>query len=187
MSDRLGDRIKNNYENRSRYYLARRTPVIVRMDGKAFHTHLAKANKPFDDKHISAMGVVSLFLLENIQGAKAVYTQSDEISLLLTDYDTLETSAYLDYNKSKLESILASYTSVQYNKNYGYRFGILTEAIFDARAFNIPKEEVVNYFLWRARDWERNSLFMYANSFYSHKELEGKKPQINMKCYIEKV
>jgi hypothetical protein len=46
-------------------------------------------------------------------------------------------------------------------------------AHFDARAFNLPREEVANYFLWRAKDWERNSVAMYCRAFYSEKEMHG--------------
>lgn len=167
----LGDRIKENYENRSRYKLARRTPVIMRLDGKAFHTLTKKCDKPFDSYFIEIMNKTSLFLLKEIQGAKCSYTQSDEISILITDFDRFETEAWFDYNIQKMTSVAAGLASSYFTRNNIILFSL---AIFDCRVFNIPKEEVVNYFLWRQKDWYRNSLQMYARSIFSHKELLNK-------------
>lgn len=167
----LGKRMKENYELRSRYYLTRRTPVIIRVDGRAFHTLTTKMNckKPFDRKFIDAMILSARRALEEMQGFKLAYIASDEVSFLITDYDELETSAWFDYNKSKIESISASLMSVHFSVVVGLA------SIFDCRAFNIPVSEVTNYFLWRARDWHRNSVQMYAQSFFSHDELYKKK------------
>lgn len=166
----LGKRIKENYEHRNRHYLIKRMPVIVRLDGKAFHTFTAKLNKPFDVSLIETMSDAATAVLEEIQGAKCAYVQSDEVSILLTDYDTFETCGWFDYNKSKIESVSASIMTAHFNSR-----GIFKHlAYFDSRAFNIPREEVVNYFLWRAKDWERNSVSMYCNSVYSHKEMHKK-------------
>lgn len=166
----LGKRIKENYEHRNRYYLIKRMPVIIRLDGKAFHTFTAKLNKPFDTSLIENMVFSATNVLNSIQGAKCAYVQSDEVSILMTDYDTFETCGWYDYNKSKIESVSASIMTAYFNK--GQIFPGL--AFFDSRAFNIPREEVVNYFLWRAKDWERNSVSMYCNSVYSQKEMHKK-------------
>lgn len=169
----IGDRMKNNYENRSRFYLTRRTPVIVRLDGKAFHSVTNGCAKPFCDAFLSAMRFGAIYCKDNMQGFKMAYIQSDEVSFLLTDYDTLQTEAWFDYNLSKILSVSASFMSIGFSDVFG-RFGV-----FDARAFNIPREEVSNYFLWRALDWQRNSIQMYAQSFFSHKQLH-KKNQVDM-------
>lgn len=177
--DGLGDRMKNNYENRSRHYLTRRTPVIIRVDGKAFHTFTKGCEKPFDYRLIYSMRYATLQLAQRMQGCVAAYVASDEASFLLTDWAQLDTQAWFDYNKSKMESISASYMSVFFNQNY---FGSkepsdsLTDkyGVFDSRSFNLPKAEVANYFLWRMKDWERNSVTMLASEFFSHKELHGK-------------
>lgn len=166
----IGDRIKDNYENRARYELTRRTPVIVRLDGKAFHTFTRGMNKPFDQRLIDAMVSGAQAVADNMQGFKAAYIQSDEVSFVMTDYDTLQTDAWFGYNKSKIESISASIMTAAFNRH----IGLDKDAYFDARSFNIPREEVVNYFLWRALDWERNSLAMYCQSLFSHKQLHGK-------------
>ena len=89
--DSLGDRMKDYYENRNRTHLTRRTPVIIRVDGKAFHTLTNSMDKPFDEQFIKMMQDTAIYMAENVQGCKAVYVQSDEISLLLTDYDKLST------------------------------------------------------------------------------------------------
>lgn len=169
MVDSLGDRMKLFYEDRSRYKLTRRVPVIMRLDGRAFHTLLRVARKPYDMGVIYAMQDTAMHLIEQIQGAKCAYVQSDEISILITDYDKLSTEAWFDYNIQKMCSIAASMASVYFTQHYR------EDANFDCRVFNIPKEEVINYFRWRYKDWLRNSLQMLAQSLYSHRELHGQK------------
>lgn len=170
----LGERMKK-YENVSRYHLTKRTPVIIRVDGKAFHTFLKGTEKPFDQTFISIMRDSTQSLSEEMQGFKLAYVQSDEASFLLTDYDKLDTQGWFDYNLAKMISISSAKMSSMFNylcrqpRLQTYGFGL-----FDSRAFNIPKEEVANYFLWRAKDWQRNSLSMYARSFFSHKDLMNK-------------
>ena len=173
MEDNLGDRMKSNYEDRSRYSLTRRTPVIIRVDGRAFHTLTKKMKKPFDLDLIKVMQDATYLTAENIQGCKLAYVQSDEVSFLLTDYEKLVSEAWFDYNLQKITTITASIMSVYFNDCFKERFGILPFSVFDARAFNIPKEEVSNYFLWRARDWHRNSINMYAREFFTNKELQN--------------
>lgn len=168
MSDSLGDRMKRNYEDRARHYLIRRMPVVVRLDGKAFHTLTRGCTKPFDAAFADAMLDASLAVFDEAQGCKAAYIQSDEASFLLSDFDTLQTDAWFDNNKSKIESIAASCMTAHFSASLG-RIGL-----FDARAFNLPREEVANYFLWRIKDWERNSVAMYAQSCFSPKQLHGK-------------
>lgn len=178
MGDSLGDRIKSNYENRARHQLTRRTPVIIRVDGKAFHTLTAKCEKPFDLNLIDIMAGAAQDVSGQIQGFKMGYVQSDEASFLLTDFEDISTDAWFDYGLQKMASVTASMMTLFFNR----RLAALWEsplkngiALFDARCFNIPMEEVSNYFLWRAKDWERNSLQMVARANYSAKELHGKK------------
>lgn len=165
----LGDRMKENYENRSRFFLTRKVPVIIRLDGRAFHTFTKNMIKPFDSGLIGVMLHSALATAKEMQGFKLGYVQSDEASFLLTDYDNLEATAWFDYNLSKMTSISASIMTGEFR-----RVWVGQTAHFDSRAFNVPKEDVANYFLWRALDWERNSLSMYCQSFFSHKELQGK-------------
>ena len=114
--DSLGDRMKNNYENRAKTYLTRRMPVIIRLDGKAFHTFTRGMKKPYDEIFHNTMNETMKYLCENIQGCKLGYTQSDEITLLLTDYDTLDTDAWFDNNVQKICSVSASMATMAFNK-----------------------------------------------------------------------
>lgn len=174
--DALGDRMKRNYEAPARHTLIRRMPVIIRVDGRAFHTYTkaVHARKPFDRTIMDAMLGAAERTAGEMQGFKACYLQSDEASFLLTDYDTLHTEPWFGYVKSKLESITASIFTLAYNDRVLRTGEKWRDAHFDARAFNLPREEVVNYFLWRCRDWERNSISMCAHTFYSTKQMFGK-------------
>jgi len=188
--DAISTRMKANYEVRSKTYLTRRTPVIIRLDGRAFHTFTKGMNKPFDKILMETMQETTKYLCENIQGCKMGYTQSDEITLLLTDYDTLTTDAWFDYNVQKMVSISASMATLAFNKifkskaqtninevltPYGEKLqDKIDMAMFDSRAFNIPKEEVANCFIWRQQDATRNSISMVAQANFSHKELQNK-------------
>lgn len=198
MSDKttLGTRMKENYENRTKQFLVRRCPTIIRLDGKAFHTYTKGLERPFDEGLIQDMQLTTAYLCENIQGAKCGYTQSDEITILLTDYDKLTSHAWFDYNVQKITSVAASMATAKFNQlrllrgcssiapmgsEYDvegisrYNLEDVNLAFFDARVFQIPdKEEVVNCFVWRQQDAEKNSVSMLAQSLYSHKELHKK-------------
>lgn len=200
----IGDRMKENYENRARFYLTRRTPVILRLDGKSFHSFTKGFKRPYDEVFHVAMNATALYLCKNIQGAKFSYTQSDEISILLTDYDTLQTDAWFDYNIQKISSVAASMATLEFNRAfdreaffYGnkvrklngiedcntpewryyvkYQQAIEKGATFDCRCFNIPEAEVVNYFVWRQQDATNNAIQMLGQANFSHRELQGKK------------
>lgn len=168
----LGQRMKENYENAYRIKLTRRTPVIIRLDGKAFHTLTRGCQKPFDEHFQKSMIKTMSILCEKIQGVKCAYHQSDEISLLLCDFDRLDSGAWFDYNLQKLVSVSASMASTYFN--IYWRENKFNYGFFDSRAFNIPMEEIKNYFIWRQKDWERNSLQMVAQSQFSQKELHKK-------------
>jgi tRNA(His) guanylyltransferase len=176
MKDNLGNRMKRNYEDRQRFFLTRRVPVIMRLDGRAFHTLTRHGDTPFDQDFIDAMVRTMMVLFRAVQGAKVAYHQSDEMTLLITDFDTLETEAWFDYEVSKMTSIAAGIASAFFNLSFKKfaHFSDVPFSVFDCRVHNIPKEDAVNNFVWRAKDWKRNSLSMYARSFFSHKELHRK-------------
>jgi len=170
MKDTLGDRMKEYYEDRTRNVLPRRTYSIIRIDGKAFHTYTKGLQRPFDDKLMNDMDETAGFLCKNIQGAKFAFVQSDEISILLTDFEELTTDAWFDGNIQKMVSVSSSLATAKFNE---LRSGKL--AFFDSRVFTIPSNvEVENYFIWRQQDTTRNSISSVCQSLYSHKQLEGK-------------
>jgi tRNA(His) 5'-end guanylyltransferase len=189
MNDNLGDRMKDFYEDRTRYKLARRTNTIIRIDGKAFHTYTRGLKRPFDEGLMEDMNKTAEFLCQNIQGAKFGYVQSDEISILITDYDDISTHAWFDGNLQKMASIAASLATAKFNQLRTLRrmeelhdyeiMNVVEEtklAMFDARVFQIPyQEEVINYFIWRQQDATRNSISSVAQANFSAKELHGKK------------
>jgi len=195
----LGDRMKSYYEDRFRVHLPRRSNVMIRIDGKAFHTYTRGLNKPYDIGLMEDMNETTKFLCASIQGAKMGYVQSDEISIWLTDYDDIKTDAWFDYNLQKMCSIAASLATAKFNQlrmtREAKEGGDLVSsqiishplAMFDARIFILPSiDEVVNYFIWRQQDATRNSISMAAQSLYSHKELNGKSSDDKQEMMFQK-
>lgn len=190
--DSLGDRMKD-IEGRYTYYLPRRCYTIIRLDGKAFHTFLKKAVKPFDRNVMDCMQKTTLELCKQISGVKIGYTQSDEISLILTDFDNLKTQAWFDGNLSKILSISASIATAEFNKLWMKHkvqeyiknncpshdwFSVIENYVpakFDSRTYTTSDPwEAFNSIQWRVSDASKNSIQMIAQSLYSHKELQGK-------------
>lgn len=174
--DSLGTRMKG-YESVSNIKLIRRMPLIIRLDGKAFHTFTKKFDKPFDKQLADIMTNVTKYLVANIQGCKMGYTQSDEISLLITDYDDLNTDSWFDKKVQKIVSISAAMATMKFQQLIGSideQKLITKDVLFDSRAFVLPKEEVTNYFVWRQQDAIRNSVQMLGQSQFSHKQLHKK-------------
>jgi tRNA(His) 5'-end guanylyltransferase len=187
MVDELGNRMKKFYEDRTKSWLPRRTYTIIRIDGKAFHTYTRGLKQPFDEGLVEDMDATACYLCKNIQGSKFAFVQSDEISILLTDFDKIDTDAWFDGNIQKMVSVAASLATAKFNQLRlirtnnevveftGADIGLYKIATFDARAFTIPCDyEVENYFIWRQKDATKNSISSVALRFYSHKELEGK-------------
>lgn len=187
------------YEGVPRHFLTRRVPAIIRIDGKAFHTFTKEMKKPFDRILVNTMQETMKYLCKNVQGCVFGYTQSDEITLVLTDYATLATDAWFGYNVQKMTSISASMATLAFNASfidmaecaeqyydtyadvqkllefdfsiYKRKFG---RALFDSRVFSIPAEEVCNCLIWRQQDATRNSIEAVGQANFSHKELHGK-------------
>lgn len=205
VNDDLGKRMKEFYEQIPKTKLMRRTPVIIRLDGKAFHTFTKGFQRPFDEVLIKTMQETTKYLCENIQGCVLGYTQSDEITLVLVDYKNLNSAAWFDYEVQKMCSIASSMVTIAFNKFFDknvkneimeYKTSLIPQsveiqkeiskycdtlkracekgAMFDARCFNIPKEEVTNCIYWRQLDATRNSIQMVGQANFSHKELHGK-------------
>lgn len=204
----LAERMKG-YETRNRYYLQRRMPVILRLDMRAGHSFTKGFERPFDEIFIKSMQETAKYLCENIQNCKLSYQQSDEITLLLVDYDKLNTDCFFDYRVDKLCSIAASMATIAFNRAFAnnveaeshvftnewlddenfnpnyknkelrslwlvHKKAVDKGAMFDARCFNIPKEEVTNLVYWRQLDASRNSIQMVGQANFSHKELQNK-------------
>lgn len=211
MKDELGIRMKEFYESIPKTRLVRRIPVVIRIDGKAFHTFTKGFERPFDEVFINSMQETMKYLCANIQGCVFGYTQSDEITLILIDYQNIDTSAWFDYEVQKICSISASMATLAFNKYFAvnvwsfgeknlpnfldggynqnnftfndsknlicynkYKKSVDQGAMFDARCFNVPKEEVTNLIYWRQLDAIRNSIQMTGQANFSHKELQGK-------------
>lgn len=197
-NDSLGDRMKG-YENISRAYLTRRVPVIIRLDGKAFHTFTRGLDKPFDKSLMKIMQLTMHYLCSNIQGCVFGYTQSDEITLVLTDYATIKTDAWFGYNVQKMASVSASMATMEFNRLFRKEFEDMIlewapdredlapleerlaklrdkqfKACFDARCFSIPVDEVCNCLIWRQQDATRNSIEAVGQANFSHRQLMGK-------------
>lgn len=205
----LAKRMKD-YEMRDRYFLQKRIPVAIRVDMRAGHTFTKGFERPFDKVFMKSMQETAKYMCENMGNAKFAYVQSDEITIILVDYDTLETDCWFNYRIDKLCSISASMATMAFNRffaqevdkwgveTFGYEWyeggtndpevanspewklsEIYSKAIdkgacFDARCFNIPKEEVTNLIYWRQLDATRNSIQMVGQANFSHDELQNK-------------
>ena len=178
----LGTRMKE-YEAVTDTHLIKNMPVIIRLDGRAFHTFTRGFKKPFDDVFSDCMAYTMHHLCENINNCVFGYTQSDEITLVL--YDKEENSeTWFDNRLQKLVSLSASMATLEFNRILFQWYNEQQEeiiparklfmAMFDARAFNIPKEEVVNNIIWRQNDATKNSINSVAQAHFSHKQLQGK-------------
>lgn len=167
------------YERSYSGQLTPRSNVIVRVDGKAFHTFTKGCQKPFDEGIMQAMDLALVATAEEMQGFKLGYTQSDEATFLISDFENIDTQGWFDYDLNKIVSISASLFTAYFNLFYGRtrRFDQRghTPAFFDSRAFVVPEGDAPNIFVWRQQDWERNSVQMLARAHFSHRQCHGKK------------
>jgi conserved hypothetical protein len=212
---KIDERMKK-YEYVTRNHLTIRTPVVVRIDGKAFHTFTKGLISPYDELLAETMEETLLYLCENIQNCVLGYRQSDEISLLLVDYKTFESQPWFDNNISKIVSVTASMATAKFNESFKrlaketilkllndvylkelsdkerekyisvLENKIKTLALFDSRAFNLPREEVANYFLWRQNDAVKNSIASTGQKYFSAKQLNGKNGMQIKEMLLEK-
>ena len=167
-TDSLGDRMKS-HERITKTLLPRRTYTILRVDGRAFHTYLRGAAKPYDFGFMADMDHVAQALCAEVSGAVFAYTQSDEISVLATDFASVGTQPWFGGEVQKIASIAAATATAALCTRRPDR-----PAMFDARVFTIADwREVANYFVWRQRDAVRNSIAMAAQAQFSHQRLHG--------------
>lgn len=189
MKDSLGDRMKAFYENRTRFELSRRTYTLLRVDGKTFHTYTKDLARPFDDGFMEDMDATAAYLCKYIMGARFAFVQSDEISILLTDFEEVTTESWFNNNLQKMCSVSASMATRAFNEARLQRLGVekMKWAEFDARIFQLPSQtEVENYFIWRQQDTTRNSIATVAQSLYSQKELSGKSSDEQQEMIFQK-
>jgi tRNA(His) 5'-end guanylyltransferase len=123
--------------------------------------------KPFDDKVIQNIQEIAIDLCQEVMNTKLAYLQSDEINLLLVDYENLESQPWFNAEIQKITSVSASLASSKFSLKEGM------EVTFDSRVFIVPPLEVNNYFVWRQQDAVRNSIQAVAQSAFSSKELRG--------------
>ena len=173
MKDDLGDRMKRDYESRTRMLLPRRTYTLIRCDGEAFHTYTRGCARPYDLELMADMDSTAVRLCREISGARVAYVQSDEISLLLTDFDSPQMEAWLDGNAQKMASVSASIATAAFNQARQARAESAEWALFDSRVWTIPdRTEVANYFIWRQQDASRNSVSMTARACFPQERLD---------------
>ena len=180
----LTKRMKENYELRSRHFFPRRTYVLARIDGRSFHTWTRGLDKPYDKPLMECMDAAAVELCKEVAGVRLAFVQSDEISLLLTDFEDVSSQAWFDNCQNKIESITASIATmafnlkvIEFNREATTKLGLTKRpnAMFDSRAWIIPDPiEVENYFVDRQKDAERNSVTLLASNYASHKQLHGK-------------
>lgn len=167
----LGERMKR-YEHQTRTTLPRRTYTLMRLDGRAFHSYTRDLERPFDHGLVLAMNDTAVALCREIHGTVFAYVQSDEISLLLTDFENHGTEPWMGGVLQKMTSLSASIATAEFNARHHDRTQRL--AHFDSRVWPITDpNEVMNYFIWRQRDCVKNSITMAAQAVLSHKELDG--------------
>ncbi|MBT6050810.1 MAG: hypothetical protein HOG49_28755 [Candidatus Scalindua sp.] len=175
----LGDRMKD-YEATYKYKLHKRMPVIIRVDGRAFHTLTRKLyGRGWSTGFSANMMETARASMEDMQSTKFCYGQSDEISFLLTDYKTHNTQSWFNNSIQKIVSITAAIVSTNF-------YSITGEKVqFDARAFNLAKDEVTNYYIWRQQDAIRNAVQMVGREHFSQKELHMRSVE-NIKHLLSK-
>jgi tRNA(His) 5'-end guanylyltransferase len=156
-------------------------PLMVRIDGRCFSKFTKGLAKPFDLDFLNLMDATTAYLMKETD-AKVAYTQSDEITLsFYNDKENNSNSEYMFGGKfQKLTSVFASMATSYFALNMkgyigcsGYR--VLDYPQFDCRVWNVNTvEDIALNYVWRYRDCIKNSVCMYARSFFSHKQLQGK-------------
>lgn len=202
------------YRGLTDYKLLPGSYVIVMLDGRSFSKLIKnKFNKPFDDNFIDMMNETAKYVCENVQGCKLAYVQSDEISLVLTDFDTPTTDTFFGYRLCKMQSIIASLATAKFNqlmtvynlsKNcYENKLEDDEETIynvkqaiekisksnlmqFDCKCWNVPSiNDVFAWFLYRQIDCVRNSKQQTAQTYLPHKMLLKLDTDAQIKLLIE--
>ena len=199
MEKSIGTRMKE-YEEVTNFRLTNKIPVIIRLDGRSFHTFTKGFKKPFDDMFAHCMEVTMKRLCEEISGCIFGYTQSDEITLVLIDdkNNKGESNPWFDNRVQKIASVSAGMATLYFNEAFEKALSLYDQfvfsenacwedeedfrfrerkkhtATFDSRVFNIPENEVLNNLIWRQNDATKNSINSLAQSHFKHRELQNK-------------
>lgn len=147
--------------------------IIIRLDGRNFHTlsHKLNLEKPYDNKFSQIMCEVGLKLFQEFS-PKFIYTFSDEISILLSEIP-------FSHRIEKLNSVFASIAASSFTLNLNKIFNTQDMLIsFDSRIIPLNDKDIDNYFKWRQDEAWRNCINSYGiwalNQDYS-KEKANKK------------
>src|SRR4051812_3367850 len=163
--------MKQDYEDALRLTVPRRTYVVIRIDGRGFHTFTRNLPRPYSRQLADALDDAAVSLCQEMIGCRFAYGQSDEYSFLLTDFEKDNAPLWFDGNVQKIVSVSASLFTAYFNR----AFPSGKVAAFDSRVLVISqRSEVEKYFLWRQLDASANSLNMLASAHYPHGELVGK-------------
>lgn len=166
--DTLGQRMKG-YEQVSKFMLTPKIPIVIRLDGKAFHTFTKPFKRPFDERLIKSMQDTTEFLVNNIQNCVMGYTQSDEITLVLLDMLSEDTETWFNGGLQKIASVSASMCTAYFNNVLKHD----RLAFFDSRVFQLPLEDLPNNIVWRMKGCYKNAITSVAHCHYSQKQLHG--------------
>jgi tRNA(His) 5'-end guanylyltransferase len=185
----LGDRMKSYEQPTTSRVAFKGQPLIVRLDGKSFHTFCKGLKRPYDERLSKLMVQVTTALVDHFQ-AKVGYTQSDEITLAWYSAPHETTEYPFSGRFQKLESLLAAYATAVFNRLLPTLIPEKADKlpIFDARSFVVPNiKEAYHAFLWRQQDATKNAISMAAQSMFSHKSLQGLHgPEMQEKMFKEK-
>lgn len=172
------------YRSLTDYKLMPNSYVLAMVDGHCFSKMIKnKFDRPFDDMFIKMMNETAKYLCENIQGAKFAYTQSDEISILITDFDTPMTDSFFGFRLCKMQSLIAAMATAKFNQiyvklvnDYPDKFNMkeYPTCTFDCKVWTVPNaNDAYAWFLYRQTDCIKNSKAQTVQAYLSHKSLVG--------------
>ena len=151
------------YEKLASQAIPKELPMIIRVDGKAFHTYTKGLEKPHDPNITMVFALAAAATAKHIQMCELVYTQSDEVSFIVMNHLLGENGdPWFGGKVQKITSIAASiFTS--YFSMYAMEFlPHKKQAFFDARTYPMPRDEIKNYLRWRQMDCTRNCWLGYG-------------------------
>lgn len=188
------------YRNLTDYKLMPKTYVMLMLDGRSFSKFCKQFKKPYDEIFINMMNETANFLCKEIGNCKFAYVQSDEISIVLSDFVNINSDTWFSYRIEKICSIAASLATAKFNQlmtihllsnskddNFLESVNNMKLVQFDCKCWNVPSyNDVFAWFLYRQIDCVRNSKQMAAQTYLPHKELCGKNTDEQIKLLKDK-